>query len=133
MQSQHISTQFFHVEDQRFERKISSQTMNSTYIYGISTPLDHFSKGLFHQLQKPRSLSVILMFSFASVTDDSFNILEILISDSCQVNNGGCGPNTICSHDPKTNAVVCSCKPGYTNTGSGSTVVCKGTFVICNE
>lgn len=48
------------------------------------------------------------------------------ISDSCTVNNGGCDPNAFCSHDAKTNAVECTCKTGYTNTGSGSTTVCKG-------
>ena len=48
------------------------------------------------------------------------------ILDSCLVKNGGCDPNAACSHDSKTNAVVCRCKPGFTNTGSGSTVVCKG-------
>ena len=48
------------------------------------------------------------------------------ISDSCTVNNGGCDPNAFCSHDTTTNAVQCTCKTGYTNTGSGSTTVCKG-------
>ena len=46
--------------------------------------------------------------------------------DSCQVNNGGCGANTVCSHDSTTYAVKCSCKVGYTNTGSTSNVICTG-------
>lgn len=46
--------------------------------------------------------------------------------DSCQVENGGCDTNAICSHDSKTNAVKCTCKTGYTNTGSSSNVICKG-------
>ena len=48
------------------------------------------------------------------------------ISDSCKVNNGGCGMNAICSHDAKTNEVECDCLTGYTNTGSGSTFTCTG-------
>ena len=50
----------------------------------------------------------------------------ILVLDSCKVNNGGCGPNTVCSHDPTTNVVVCTCNIGYTNTGSASNVICSG-------
>ena len=49
-----------------------------------------------------------------------------LVSDSCQVKNGGCGCRATCSHDATTYAVKCICKNGYTNTGSGSTVVCTG-------
>ena len=47
--------------------------------------------------------------------------------DSCQVNNGGCDPNAICSHEATTNAVKCTCKTGYTDTAAGASVVCKGT------
>ncbi|CAF4870712.1 unnamed protein product, partial [Rotaria socialis] len=46
------------------------------------------------------------------------------ISDTCTLSNGGCDQNAVCSHDAKTNAAVCSCKTGYTNTGSGSNVIC---------
>ncbi len=49
-----------------------------------------------------------------------------LILDSCKVNNGGCDCDAQCSHDKNTNAVKCTCNPGYTNTGSGSTVSCTG-------
>ena len=48
------------------------------------------------------------------------------VLDSCTVNNGGCDPNAACSHDSTTNAVKCTCKTGYTNTGTGSNVVCTG-------
>ncbi len=48
------------------------------------------------------------------------------VLDSCQVNNGGCGCQAGCSHDSKTNAVVCVCKTGYTNTATGSGAVCTG-------
>ena len=43
------------------------------------------------------------------------------------MNNGGCDSNAICSRDTKTNVIKCTCKPGYTNVGANSTVVCKGT------
>ena len=46
--------------------------------------------------------------------------------DSCQVKNGGCDVNSVCSHENNTNAVVCTCKTGYTNTGSRSSVTCTG-------
>lgn len=52
------------------------------------------------------------------------------VLDSCQVKNGGCDCNAICSHEPTTNAVKCTCKTGYTNTGSGSSVNCTGMFII---
>ena len=51
---------------------------------------------------------------------------HICISDSCKVNNGGCGCRATCSHDSYTYAVKCTCKTGYTNTGSGSSFVCTG-------
>ena len=54
-------------------------------------------------------------------------IILYCISDSCQVNNGGCGDNAICSHDDVTDAVKCTCKIGFTNVGSSSAVVCKGS------
>lgn len=58
--------------------------------------------------------------------------IAFVITDSCRVNNGGCDKNANCSHDPTTNAVRCVCKTGYTNTGSGSVVVCTGNeFEMC--
>ena len=54
------------------------------------------------------------------------------LSDSCQVNNGGCDTNAVCSHDTTTNAVKCTCKTGYTNTGTGSTVVCTDSCQVNN-
>lgn len=47
--------------------------------------------------------------------------------DACTVKNGGCDPNALCSHDPKTNAVQCHCKTGYVDTDVGSAVVCTGS------
>lgn len=49
------------------------------------------------------------------------------IIDSCTIKNGGCDPNAVCSHDPVTNAVVCTCKNGFTNTGT-TNVTCTGTI-----
>ena len=51
-----------------------------------------------------------------------------LISDSCDVNNGGCDKNADCSHCGKTNGVICTCKNGFTNVGTADKVVCKGNF-----
>ena len=48
------------------------------------------------------------------------------VADVCQVNNGGCDVNAICSRDPTTNVAKCTCKSGYINTGSTSNVVCTG-------
>lgn len=53
-------------------------------------------------------------------------ILSSCFADSCLVKNGGCDPNAVCSHEQTTNAVKCTCKTGYTNTGSDSNVVCTG-------
>lgn len=58
------------------------------------------------------------------------HIIHQIISDTCQLCNGGCDADAICSHDPTTNAVVCTCKVGYTNVGIGSTVVCKGNTLL---
>ena len=53
-----------------------------------------------------------------------------VIADSCLVSNGGCDANAICSHDNKTFDVVCTCKTGYTNTGSAPSVVCTGQITV---
>ena len=52
-----------------------------------------------------------------------------IFADSCQVNNGGCDVNAICSHSPDTYGCECTCKTGYTNTGSPSNIVCTGEEV----
>ena len=58
--------------------------------------------------------------------------LSSLFVDSCQVKNGGCDVNAICSHEAGTNAVTCTCKIGYVNVGSSCNVICKGkVFVLC--
>ena len=49
-----------------------------------------------------------------------------LITDSCNVNNGGCDKNAACTHDSKTFAVICTCKTGYTNVGTEGVVKCEG-------
>ena len=46
--------------------------------------------------------------------------------DACDVNNGGCHINALCSHEAKTNRVVCKCKTGYVDTDPGLLVVCTG-------
>ncbi|CAF4167660.1 unnamed protein product, partial [Rotaria magnacalcarata] len=52
--------------------------------------------------------------------------------DTCTISNGACDPNAGCSHDNTTNAVECTCKTGYTNTGVAPNVVCTDTCNICN-
>ena len=49
-------------------------------------------------------------------------------AESCQVKNGGCDANSICSHDGTTNDVKCTCKTGYTNTGYGVNINCTGMY-----
>ena len=56
----------------------------------------------------------------------SMSFLSLIFSDKCEVNNGDCGPNAVCSHDSLTNAATCTCQTGYINTGSQSNVVCTG-------
>ncbi|CAF1336590.1 unnamed protein product [Rotaria magnacalcarata] len=55
-----------------------------------------------------------------------------LILDTCTINNGGCDPNAACTHDKPTNAVVCKCRTGFTNTGTDESVVCTDTCTINN-
>lgn len=55
-----------------------------------------------------------------------YAVCIILFKDKCEVNNGGCGLNAICSHDPQTFEVICACKPGFTNPGTTAQIVCKG-------
>ena len=56
----------------------------------------------------------------------------VFLKDKCVINNGDCGSNAVCSHDSKTFAIKCTCKTGFTNTGSGSQVVCKGRTAELN-
>ena len=53
-----------------------------------------------------------------------------LILDSCEVKNGHCDPNAVCSHESVSNAVTCNCKTGYVNVGSSSSVICKGETTV---
>ncbi|CAF1652431.1 unnamed protein product, partial [Rotaria magnacalcarata] len=50
----------------------------------------------------------------------------------CSDNNGGCDPKATCSQDATTNAVSCTCKAGYTNTGSAVNVVCTDSCTVNN-
>lgn len=60
-------------------------------------------------------------------------LLSFIFADSCLVDNGGCTENSKCSHDSTTNACKCTCKTGYTNTGSDSNVVCTGAMNCLNR
>ncbi|CAF1352791.1 unnamed protein product, partial [Rotaria magnacalcarata] len=46
--------------------------------------------------------------------------VNVVCTDSCTVNNGGCDPKATCSHDATTNAVKCTCAGGYFYWGSAS-------------
>ena len=54
----------------------------------------------------------------------------VLLIDICDVNNGGCDTNAACSHDATTFAHKCTCKTGYSNTGSDFNVTCTGQKYI---
>ena len=46
--------------------------------------------------------------------------------DPCLEDNGGCDENALCSYDASTNKAQCTCKTGYTNTGTAPIVTCTG-------
>ncbi|CAF1604945.1 unnamed protein product [Rotaria magnacalcarata] len=50
----------------------------------------------------------------------------------CCQNNGGCGPNALCSENRTTTAITCTCKIGYTNTGNATNVVCTDSCTVNN-
>lgn len=64
--------------------------------------------------------------TFVILNQFQIKISFICISDTCNVNNGECGSDATCSHDPKTNAVQCTCNIGFTNTSLTPNVVCTG-------
>lgn len=56
-----------------------------------------------------------------------FHSLTCSYLDECKVKNGGCDVNADCSHNATTNAVVCTCKVGYTDTAPETDkTVCTG-------
>lgn len=61
-----------------------------------------------------------------STGSSSYDLITECLVDACDVKNGGCDVNAACSHQNGSYAVVCTCKTGYTNTGSASTVNCTG-------
>ena len=54
-----------------------------------------------------------------------YKLLHFL-TDVCSVNNGGCDINADCSHAVGSDACICKCKSGFTNTAATGPVVCKG-------
>lgn len=57
-------------------------------------------------------------------------MLGLFFLDICEVNNGGCDKNAVCTRSSTNNAPKCTCKPGYTNVGCTSNVVCKGMLFV---
>ena len=83
----------------------------------------HASLAIQTQVQAQQSsVKVCLTFAMRVTSYINFSL------ETCQVNNGGCDANALCSYDGTKKMVVCTCKTGYTNTGSNSTVVCTGSF-----
>lgn len=76
-------------------------------------------------LQVSAKVSVLLQNWCHDYFGRMFNIVDI-----CQVKNGGCDADAICSRDPKTQLAKCTCKPGYVNTGSKSRVVCTRMLLV---
>lgn len=74
------------------------------------------------------SLNVPYLDEEGQVTIDDIHahFLNVIISEDCTVNNGGCGINADCTHDPTTHAVICKCENGYTNNGTSTSFVCIG-------
>ncbi|CAF2238413.1 unnamed protein product [Rotaria magnacalcarata] len=74
------------------------------------------------------------LLSLCSQISSSRRVLleDSIILDACTINNGGCDPNAACAHHQSTGAVVCTCKAGYTNSGTVASVVCTDTCIINN-
>ena len=49
----------------------------------------------------------------------------------CEVKNGGCHANATCSYSATNNVITCTCKTGFTNTGSATNVTCTGKIHVC--
>lgn len=69
---------------------------------------------------KVRFCHWLIMYSQAII------FLTTIWLDSCLVGNGVCDTNADCTHESKTNAVICVCKVGYVNTAPVPNVVCTG-------
>jgi hypothetical protein len=77
--------------------------------------------------------STVVCTGMCHKNEHSFHFHFEYWQDSCQVNSGGCDVNAICSHDNTTNAVVCTCRPGFTNTGTNDNVKCTGLATTRHE
>jgi hypothetical protein len=60
-------------------------------------------------------------------------VFNVSFTDSCIINNGGCGTNAVCSHVQETNAVKCACQVGYVNVGSSSFTKCIGMIFRASQ
>lgn len=54
----------------------------------------------------------------------------MFLAGLCTVINGVTDPNSVTVQNRTTNTYTCGCKPGYTNTGNGTTVTCTGNLNI---
>ncbi|UJR19689.1 hypothetical protein I4U23_022823 [Adineta vaga] len=58
--------------------------------------------------------------------------VSVTAKPKCTINNGGCPLNSVCSSSSTTGTVTCTCKTGYTNTGSSTSVVCTDSCKVNN-
>lgn len=54
----------------------------------------------------------------------SFTVVNILISDKCTIDNGGCGTNATCAQDIMGD-VTCTCKTGFIKSNEANECVGK--------
>ncbi|CAF2062799.1 unnamed protein product, partial [Rotaria magnacalcarata] len=59
-------------------------------------------------------------------------VTNLISIGGCSDKNGGCDPKATCSRNATTKAVKCTCKAGYTNTGTPMNVVCKDSCTVNN-
>ncbi|CAF2135030.1 unnamed protein product, partial [Rotaria magnacalcarata] len=56
--------------------------------------------------------------------------VNVVCTDSCTFNNGGCGANATCSYNATTNTVKCTCAGDYFYMGSASQDIRTGTISV---
>lgn len=96
------------------------------HVIPIQTKLDAFADQVSQMLVQIRPSSAEVLRTNRSNLRRVPNYCAKFVSDSCQVNNGGCGSRANCTRNPTTNVIRCICRAGFVNTGSDSSVVCTG-------
>ncbi|CAF0894655.1 unnamed protein product [Adineta steineri] len=69
-----------------------------------------------------------------SGTDTKFTLSDVCMPPNpCLDNNGDCDINAACSQDQFTGVRLCTCKTGFTNTGTTSNVICTELYSNLNN